>query len=358
MATSPAVTEERAVPQAIRVQWIDATRGLAILLVVFGHAAGGVIDSAGPGMLGGLRTVLVAVYTFHMPLFFVLSGLFVEQRMAVGARRFLAGLIPSIVYPYFLWSIIQVTVIFALGALVNHPPGHYATTMLSLAWQPVAQYWFLHALFLIQFVALVSFRVGGKALFLAVALALKLFVMFVPTPVAINLAASNAPYYALGALFGWRQASLLIARLNREARCLIIAAALAIVAVLAVRATALQPYVVVKTASAGELARLGWIPLMLPATLAGGLALALAADSISRWGGRTAALTEYLGKMTMPIYLLHVLFIAGTRILLDKLLGVRGVAILPLLVLAGVAGPVLVRAATDRFRLTPVLALR
>ena len=358
MATSPAVTEAHAAPQAIRVQWIDATRGLAVLLVVFGHAAGGVIDSAGPGALGGLRTLLVALYTFHMPLFFVLSGLFFEQRAAVGARLFVAGLIPSIVYPYFLWSIVQVSVIFALGALVNHPPGQYLATILSLAWQPVAQFWFLHALFLIQFVALVAFRVGGRALFMAVALALKLFVMFVPTPVAINLAASNAPFYALGALFGWRKASLLIGRLSWEARCLVIAAALAIVAILAIRASALQPYVIVSSASAAELARLGWIPLMLPATLAGCLALTLASDSLSRLGGKLASLAEYLGSRTMPIYLLHVLFVAGTRIMLDRLFGVRGTAVLPLLVFSGVAGPMLVRAATDRLRLTPALALR
>src|SRR5262249_26319087 len=64
-----------------RVQWVDAARGLAILLVVFGHAAGGLIDASGSDSALPLRYLFLGVYTFHMPVFFFLSGLFVEQRL-------------------------------------------------------------------------------------------------------------------------------------------------------------------------------------------------------------------------------------------------------------------------------------
>ena len=50
-----------------RLEYIDAAKGLAICLMVFGHS----------GYVGMPHDV---IYTFHMPLFFILSGLFVGRR--------------------------------------------------------------------------------------------------------------------------------------------------------------------------------------------------------------------------------------------------------------------------------------
>lgn len=50
-----------------RVEFIDAAKGLAICLMVFGHS----------GFVGMPHDV---IYTFHMPLFFILSGLFMGRK--------------------------------------------------------------------------------------------------------------------------------------------------------------------------------------------------------------------------------------------------------------------------------------
>lgn len=356
-AISPHATPTKARP-AQRVQWVDAARGLAILLVVFGHAAGGLIDASGPGTLVLLRYLFLAIYTFHMPVFFFLSGMFVEQRLQKGIPGFFAKLLATIVWPYFLWSVLQYSLIFALGSLVNHPPPNYWPAILALPWSPVSQFWFLHALFLIHLLGIAAWRIGGARAVLGAALLVKLIAMFVPGPVALSLAASNAPYYALGFILGWQRVSHLVTQASIETRLLIIAGAIAALVLLAANGDAIQPYVLVENASSAGIARVAWIPAMLPATLLGGASLLLASRALSRARGPVARVVEYLGTMTLPIFVLHVIFIAGVRIVLSKLFGLGGLGMLPLLVIAGFVGPLLLRRATDRLGVTATLGLR
>ena len=42
-----------------RIEWVDYAKGITILLVIVGHTCGGVLRGA--------------IYSFHMPLFFILS---------------------------------------------------------------------------------------------------------------------------------------------------------------------------------------------------------------------------------------------------------------------------------------------
>lgn len=353
-----AVTDAGREPAAAaRIEWIDNARGLAILLVVFGHAAGGLIDAAGPSSMPALRTLFLAIYTFHMPIFFFLSGMFVERRIEQGFRDFSGKLLVLVVFPYFLWSIVQFTAIFALGSLVNHPAGSYWRTLLGLPLRTVSQFWFLHALFLINLVAFAAWRFGGRRAVFGVALLAKLFTMFVATTPAISLAASNAPYFALGLLLGWPRVSSLLGRAGTETRLAIIASAIAVLAFLSLNADSIQPWIDVESASSAGIARVAWIPAMLPATLLGGAALLLVADGLTRRDTLFAPVARMLGTMSMPIFLLHVLFIAGARMLLARVFGVTGIGALPILVMVGIAGPLLVRRMTDRFGVTRRLAL-
>src|SRR5579859_6521902 len=90
-----------------RDQSLDIAKGIGILLVVLGHCLKGLIASAFfPATAQWPPQVVDAIYLFHMPLFFVISG-----HLASGKQRpvksTLAKLLPTIVWPYFLWSILQ-----------------------------------------------------------------------------------------------------------------------------------------------------------------------------------------------------------------------------------------------------------
>lgn len=55
----------------IRIEWIDIAKGIGMILVIAGHTFA--LDYCAP------------IYTFHMPLFFLISGLFVKTNVPFGS---------------------------------------------------------------------------------------------------------------------------------------------------------------------------------------------------------------------------------------------------------------------------------
>jgi len=74
---------------------VDIAKGLGIILVVLGHtvAAWG----------GEQETLHRFIYSFHMPLFFGLSGLYISNHSSMGA--FLKTKLARFVIPFFFWII-------------------------------------------------------------------------------------------------------------------------------------------------------------------------------------------------------------------------------------------------------------
>ena len=108
--------------------WLDVAKGIGMIAVVFGHSLGGILDMPGYAHIPILREIFLAIYVFHMPLFFFLSGLMVRPRLERSRNAFLIDIFASVAYPYFLWSIIQYSMIYAAGSLVNRP--------VSVFWMP------------------------------------------------------------------------------------------------------------------------------------------------------------------------------------------------------------------------------
>ena len=92
-------TAPHAAPAAGRLPWVDVGKGIGILLVVYGHATGGLISARLLSGDGLAAASFYAIYTFHMPLFFFLSGLFVPKRIARDRLGFAVNLLKTIVYP-------------------------------------------------------------------------------------------------------------------------------------------------------------------------------------------------------------------------------------------------------------------
>lgn len=321
-----------------RIDWIDSAKGIGIVLVVIGHTLGGLIDSPLGGGLVGSRDAFFLIYTFHMPLFFLLTGLLVSKRVERGTRGFLATLGPSIVWPYFLWSVIQFTTIYLLGSLVNNPVQNYWPVILSLPWNTVSQFWFLYALFWMHVLAaLLLPRIGPEGLVLF-ALVLKSLMLVVALPVVMKLVFNNMLFYAFGVWLKTEGVEALIVRRAKAVR--ILALPILAAAVLAATLFALPRFgadLPIASAASPEIANLAW---RFPAAAAAVLGTFAVIGIVSVPGRSLTDGLSFLGRMSMPIFVLHVMFIAGIRIALVRFGHVDSIAVLlPLLIAAGLIGP-------------------
>ena len=132
-----------------RYKWMDYARGIAIILVVYRHSFEG-IKRAGFSIENYkyLEYANVFFYSFRMPLFFIVSGAFVASSLAKrGLGKFIINKCKVILYPYFLWGAIQITLQIFFSRYASAQKG--ITNYLDLLYLPreVEQFWYLYALF-------------------------------------------------------------------------------------------------------------------------------------------------------------------------------------------------------------------
>ena len=130
-----------------RDSFVDQLKGLACFLVVFGHVIMG-IRKAGISTPKSMVFVEEYIWTFHVPLFMFLSGYVYRLTggwEAKGTRKnFLLHKLFNLGIPYFVFSSIYI-LINSVTSEVNNSSN--ISDILILWRTPVAQYWFLYALF-------------------------------------------------------------------------------------------------------------------------------------------------------------------------------------------------------------------
>lgn len=133
-----------------RIGWVDVAKGIGIILIVIGHANRSIDRSPLLVWTDELRALDTFLYSFHVPLFFVLAG--VSAALArPGWRNGVHSLVLGIVVPYLIWSIIWILCKSLLpSALVNVPLD--LSDLWQILWMPVDHFWFLYHLVLIRMI--------------------------------------------------------------------------------------------------------------------------------------------------------------------------------------------------------------
>jgi fucose 4-O-acetylase-like acetyltransferase len=128
------------------VPWVEYAKAIGIILVVYGHVARGIVNSGIEIPFDYHYLIDDIIYSFHMPLFFFISGIFFyDSFIKKGAKLFVYSKVDTILYPYIFWSLFQGLLEVFLSSYTNGDVG--LVKVFSLLWEPRAQFWFLYALF-------------------------------------------------------------------------------------------------------------------------------------------------------------------------------------------------------------------
>lgn len=139
-----------------RNKTIDCLRGYAILLVVVGHA----IQTVYGEVIGNQKLIFLVIYSFHMPLFFSISGYLAYrgEKNLKWLKRRLTGLL----IPFVSW-----TLIYAIISGTLHSLGDLVIYLQDSFIYPHKSLWFLLVLFVMSTILFASTQVsrvfGGES---------------------------------------------------------------------------------------------------------------------------------------------------------------------------------------------------
>ncbi len=146
-----------------RLRSLDIAKGIAIILVVIGHAIPDA--SARQGISSPALEILFSViYSFHMPLFFLISGYFVDTlSAAVSRKQLIWKKFQRLMIPYLFVGLAYAPCKIILSQYANDPFQAANLWKMLIGVNPDGELWFLYSLFVISaFAYIFRAKVGIK----------------------------------------------------------------------------------------------------------------------------------------------------------------------------------------------------
>lgn len=276
-----------------RVDWIDAAKGISIILVTLYH----VVDLSS---FIGLPVELTAKFNSYlqpirMPLFFAAAGVFAGSSLTLSWSALFAKRIWSFIWLFVIWTLVRWLFVGFVAA--NPKAADEGTAIAEIGWamlMPVTGLWFLWslAIFFIVAKALNDFdRRIGFLVALVVSLFALAFLRNAHGPYVQNLAHRNSLMYFFFfyAAATYPQIVTALGRVRIAPAATLGAVGWVAFYVLAMR----MPWPLVKAL------------LLLCSSVTGVGALFLVARTLNQHGG-LGGLLRYLGANTLPIYVAQV----------------------------------------------------
>lgn len=128
-----------------RVDWIDSAKGFTMLLVIIGHCVDGYINAhMFPNLKLELQFTYDFLYSFHMPLFFILSGFLYYYTYSGANLRKIVDKASELIMLYFGYSIVQCLIQIAMAGRINRNVTFNDIFLLPI--YTVPPYWYLYVL--------------------------------------------------------------------------------------------------------------------------------------------------------------------------------------------------------------------
>ena len=321
---------------AASLEWISVAKGIGIILVVIGHFD----PPESPPYWLDLRSV---IYSFHMPLFFVLSG-YLHVHGKYAYRVLVANKVRRLLYPFATIAVLFAVIKIAAARFVHLETEVDGQSVLALVTDPLKSYapllWFLQALFLIFCIyPLLRYCLNNIVILIACVLIDEILGTRYPV---LGHAAANMPFFVFGVML--RENARLAAVVTGRVGLLAAAFAFASGCVLLVSGSSLAAHDYIAQFLLG----------LIGALLAINCSRTIAMSPPNRL--RTGLLQA--GFYSMTIYILHSPFEGAVRICFLQLARHAAVPFLAVALMAVTAGVLVPIAVERRFIRKSALARR
>jgi len=310
-----------------RVKWVDYARGLAIVTIVYRHILIG-LDRSGYEVSHTLDLIQQFILNFRMPVFFMLSGYFLEKSLQKASdRKVVKRRLATLLYPYILWGCIYLGVELFLSRYTNSE--RHISDFRYLVTQPraVDHLWYLLALVNVSLLYIGARRLFRNQLWLhfAIAILVNLGSFFLYDYSLFSDPLFNYIFVLIGASLSGFSVEMNFTRTQFLYRLLALVPGFIL---LQLTWLALQP------------GNFSMQILFLMITIYGCLFFYFFARTMQAFN--ILPILSSIGKASLYIYILHVFVIAALRIAITKLIpGVSIYVFLLLGLLLGIGLPLL-----------------
>lgn len=291
-----------------RHRWMDALRGIAILLVTHVHVVDSIFAKF-PNAPEILKDITEPMAPLRMPILVFLSGLLVSGSIAKGSVKYFSGKLENIAYPFFVWTIIMYAIYMARESYLGEPSPIILGEAMTVS--PFHHLWFLYYIFIFYIIA---YPLNKTAVLITASLC-----------IAGNVAFGEHEYVRFTTLYLFFLLGTAIGgSLNgfsekiRKTKPLLLMLSLFL---------ALAFFAIHRASSGGQYNAFYSLSALFIAPVLIRLAMSLEDTTFSR-------LFEFLGKGSLVIYLTHVPFAMTLPVLLKKYYPGNIVFVYPILMLS------------------------
>lgn len=283
-----------------REQWLDNAKGFACFLVVYCHVVRGILNAKIVNSNIILDYLDYAIYLFHMPLFFMVSGYFYKKSGKIENIKeyfkFIGKKIINLGIPYIIFSVIFVI----LNSISSGTNSNYSLfDILNLYKTPIGHFWFLYDLIII-FILMPIFESiikNDKILLVLLLIGKGLFTIYDISILGLTTFFNNGIYFYIG-YFLIKNINELTSEKSKKILNVVLFIGLSFLMFLLAKKNILNDFILI-------------IGILL-AVLGSYIALSI----IKKYDSKLLAI---LGKYSFQIYLMHTIFSAFIRIVLMKI---------------------------------------
>lgn len=291
--------------------WINQSKGIAIILVVLGHT---ILGFQSANMFVEYNNffdyINFTIYSFHMPLFFIISGYtyfkFEKVKSNYEYKLLLRKKGLDLLIPYFIFCSIQILIKSIISGSTNNSVSIKDIILLPIV--PQEQFWFLYTLFfIITIVTFIDLKLNKKNILLVFLIVLNMIEIHMKDIVfAITSVCVYAIYFYVGILFAKGYIDKILNFKNKY----VIVTIIALYSIFNIFIYNINININIERFISLILALLGSFMIIIITQI-----------SLNN------TVINYIGKYSYEIFLLHTIFGSGIRIILIKIFNISSIGI-------------------------------